>query len=313
VIINVSDDNQAPTADAGSDSTVGEGASVTLDGSNSNDADGSVIAYAWTQTGGPTVSLVGSSSAQPVFTTPDVGPSGLALTFQLTVTDNGGLQSSDSCIVNVSWVNLAPTANAGLDETVGEGVLVALDGSGSNDPDDGIDTYLWSQTAGTPVTLSPPTSPTPQFTAPYVVTGGEALRFRLTVTDEGGLSDTDTVIINVSDSNQAPTADAGPDRTVIEGASVVLSGSDSRDRDGTIVSFTWTQTGGATVSLSDPSSEEPTFTAPGVGQSGASLLFQLTVTDDGDLQSSDTCVVDVTWEDDVPPTPPGGIKVTVGD
>jgi hypothetical protein len=67
------------------------------------------------------------------------------------------------------------------------------------------------------------------------------------------------------------------------------------------------------VSLSGPSSEGPTFTAPDVGQSGASLVFELTVTDDGGLQSSDTCVVNVTWEDDVPPAPPGGIKVTVGD
>jgi len=313
VIINVSDVNQAPTADAGSDRTVGEGEEVTLDGSNSDDADGTVVAYAWTQTGGPTVSLSGSSSAQPGFTTPDVGPNGTALTFQLTVTDNGGLQSSDSCIVNVSWVNLAPTANAGLDETVDEGTLVALDGTGSSDPDDGIDAYLWSQTAGTPVTLSPPSSPTPQFTSPYVGTDGEALMFQLTVRDGGGLSDTDTVIINVSNSNQAPTADAGPDQTVIEREPVVLSGAGSRDMDGTIVSFIWTQTGGTTVSLAGPSSEEPTFTAPDVGQGGATLIFELTVRDDGGLQSSDTCVVNVTWEDDVPPAPPGGITVTVGD
>jgi hypothetical protein len=313
VIINVSDVNQAPTANAGPDRTVGEGVSVRLDGSNSNDADGTVVAYAWTQTGGPTVSLSGSSSARPVFTTPDVGPNGSALTFQLIVTDNGGLQSSDSCVVNVSWVNLAPTADAGLDQTVNEGALVALDGTGSSDPDDRIDAYLWSQTAGTPVTLSPPTSPTPQFTAPYIGTDGEALGFRLTVTDGGGLSDTDTVIINVSDSNQAPTADAGPDRMAIEGASVVLSGSASLDADGSIVSFTWTQTGGGTVSLSDPASEEPTFVAPDIGQGGVSLVFQLTVTDDGGLQSSDTCVVNVSWEDDVPPAPPGGIKVMVGD
>ena len=244
VIINVSDVNQAPTADAGQDRTVGEGASVTLDGSNSSDTDGTVVAYTWTQTGGPTVSLSGSSSAQPVFTTPDVGPNGSALTFRLTVTDNGGLQSSDSCIVNVSWVNVAPTADAGLDKTVNEGTLVALYGLGSSDPDDGIDAYLWSQIAGTPVTLSPPTSPTPQFTAPNVGTGGETLRFRLTVTDVGGLSDTDTMIVNVSDSSQAPTADAGPDRTVGEGETVTLDGSNSSDEDGSIDSYAWVQTGG---------------------------------------------------------------------
>ena len=73
--------------------------------------------------------------------------------------------------------------------------------------------------------------------------------------------------------------------------------------------------------MSDPSSEEPTFTAPDVGQSGASLIFQLTVTDDGGLQSTDTCVVNVSWKDDVPPAPQegpvkhrlSGMRGTVGD
>lgn len=310
VIVNVSDSNQAPTADAGSDRTVGEGETVMLNGSNSSDGDGTVVSYAWVQTGGGTVSLINASSMQASFAAPDVGPSGTALTFRLTVTDNGGLQDTDTCIVNVSWVNLAPTANAGSDRTVGEGTSVVLDGSGSTDPDDGIDSYLWTQTAGTSVSLSNPTSQMPRFTAPYVGTVGEALTFQLTVRDGGGLSDSDTVIINVSDLNQAPTADAGSDQAVAEGETVTLDGSDSSDGDGTVDSYAWTQTGGPSVSLSVPSAVQPTFTAPSVGPSGATLTFQLRVTDDGGLQSTDTCVVNVSWEDDVPPAPPGGFEIT---
>ena len=310
VIINVSDVNQEPTANAGPDRTVGEGAPVTLDGSNSSDGDGTVVSYSWVQTGGGTVSLINASSAQASFTAPDVGPNGTALTFQLTVTDNGGLQDTDTCIVNVSWVNLAPTANAGSDRTVGEGTQVTLNGSGSTDPDDGIASYVWTQTGGTGVSLSNPTSQTPQFTTPYVGTVGEALTFQLTVTDGGGLSDSDTVIINVSDLNQAPTADAGSDQAVAEGETVTLDGSDSSDGDGTVDSYAWTQTGGPSVSLSNPSAVQPSFTAPSVGPSGATLTFQLRVTDDGGLQSTDTCMVDVSWEDDVPPAPPGGFQLT---
>jgi hypothetical protein len=310
VIVNVSNLNQAPAANAGPDRTVGEGATVMLDGSNSSDADGTVVAYAWVQTGGGAVSLINATSARPVFTAPDVGPNGTALTFQLTVSDNEGLQAADSCIVNVSWVNLAPTANAGIDRTVSEGASVALDGSGSRDPDDGIASYLWNQTAGTQVTLSNPSLSSPRFTAPYVGTSGVALTFQLTVRDGGGLSATDTVIINVSDLNQAPTADAGSDQAVTEGGGVVLSGSGSHDTDGTIVSYAWTQTGGPAASLSDPSAEEPTFTAPDVGPSGATLTFQLTVTDNGGLRSTDSCVVTVSWRDDAPPAPPGGFQVS---
>ena len=52
---------------------------------------------------------------QSSFTTPDVGPDGAMLTFRLTVTDSGDLQSVDTTIVNVSWVNETPGADAGTD------------------------------------------------------------------------------------------------------------------------------------------------------------------------------------------------------
>jgi len=97
---------------------------------------------------------------------------------------------------------------------------------------------------------------------------------------------------------------------VAEEETVTLDGSDSSDGDGTVESYAWTQTGGPSVSLSVPSAIQPTFTAPSVGPSGATLTFQLRVTDDGGLQSTDTCVVNVSWEDDVPPAPPGGFQLT---
>lgn len=94
--------NDPPTADAGSDQTVDEGATVTLDGSNSSDPDDGIASYQWTQTGGTSVTLSDATASQPTFTTPDVGPEGESLTFELTVTDKGGLLSTDSCVVNVT-------------------------------------------------------------------------------------------------------------------------------------------------------------------------------------------------------------------
>ena len=112
-----------------------------------------------------------------------------------------------------------------------------------------------------------PRPPQPTFTAPRGGAGAVALEFALTVTDNDGLASTDTVIINL---NVAPTANAGPDQEVDESLEglpslVTLDGSASTDPDGTIASYTWTQTEGPPVVLDDATTAKPTFTAPVVG------------------------------------------------
>src|SRR5262249_40982777 len=95
--------NDAPIADAGVDQTVGEGALVTLDGSASSDPDGDTLKFAWTQTAGtPTVTLTNGNTSKPTFRAPFVPPSPpTQLTFQLTVTDTGGLTASDTVNVDI--------------------------------------------------------------------------------------------------------------------------------------------------------------------------------------------------------------------
>ena len=195
----VSWNNLSPVADAGPDQTVAEDSQVILSGSNSSDADDGIASYQWSQTDGVAVLLSDSAAISPSFTAPDVGPGGEALTFQLTVTDNGGLQSTDTCIVNVTWENIPPTANAGSDQTMEEGVTVTLDGSNSTDPDDGIASYLWTQTSGTPVTLSDPSAAQPTFVTTPVDLSGITHTFELKVTDNGGLQATDEVSITIND------------------------------------------------------------------------------------------------------------------
>ena len=190
--------NHPPVADAGPDQTAEETITVILDGSNSTDPDDGIASYLWEQMQGLSVILSGATSVSPSFISPNVGPEGESMTFQLTVTDNDGLQDTDTCIVNVTWENDPPTAAAGPDQEVDVGVTVTLDGSNSIDPDDGITSYLWTQTAGTSMTLSDTTSTTPSFSAPNVGPNGESLTFQLTVADNGGLQATDTCIVNVS-------------------------------------------------------------------------------------------------------------------
>jgi hypothetical protein len=115
------------------------------------------------------------------------------------VTDFDSLQSTDTTIVNVIWLNDPPTANAGVDQTVLEKSTVTLDGSNSSDFDDGIASYQWKQVAGQSVFLSDPTDDQPIFEAPsFDDSGDKQLIFELVVTDEGGLQSSDSTNVTVS-------------------------------------------------------------------------------------------------------------------
>ena len=168
-IVNVSSDNLPPLADAGADQLAEPGAEVILGGSASTDTDGEIAEYHWTQIKGPGVWLADPSTANPAFTAPDeMVSAGESLVFQLTVADDGGLRSRDTCVVNVSAENLPPVAETGSDQEVKENELVVLDGSGTSDPDDGIAAYRWRQLRGAPVVFSDPAAISPSFKAPAV-------------------------------------------------------------------------------------------------------------------------------------------------
>jgi len=296
--VNVTWDNEPPVADAGSNQTVDEGVTVTLNGSGSTDPESSIKSYLWEQTGGPTVTLSNPSVVSPQFTSPDVTQDGVSLTFLLTVTDNGDLQSTDTCTVNVTWdneppVNEPPVADAGSNQTVDEGVTVTLDGSNTADPESSIASYLWTQTGGPTVTLSNPSVVSPTFTSPDVTEGGASLTFRLTVTDNGGLQSTDYCVVNVTWDNEPPVANAGSDQAVTEGVTVTLDGSGSTDPDDSIASYSWTQTGGSSVTLSDPTYVKPTFVTIPVDLAGETLIFELTVQDNSGLETTDTVSVTI--------------------
>src|SRR5687767_8286842 len=87
--------NTAPTANAGINQSVTSGVTVTLDGLQSNDPDGTITAFAWTQTAGPAITLSSTSVARPTFVAPQV-VAATTLTFSLTVTDNRGATSAAS-------------------------------------------------------------------------------------------------------------------------------------------------------------------------------------------------------------------------
>jgi len=285
--------NIAPTADAGLDQSINENTLVTLTGAGSSD-DGSIVAYLWQQTAGlSSVTLSDDTSVSPTFTAPLVDASNDVLSFQVTVTDDLGVQSTDSVNITVNDVDTPPTAvisdAAGVViNTLNNNSQVTLYGSFSSDPEGPITAYNWAQTAGTPIIapgLSNESSFT--FTTPDEDTG--SISIELTVTGDEGVAQ-NTITASFTLVNQPPTADAGADQLVNEGAlAVTLDGSASTDVDGTITSYAWVQLSGTTATLSDASINMPDFTAPNVADNVTEeLVFELTVTDNYGLTSVST-------------------------
>ena len=103
--------------------------------------------------------------------------------------------SLPSCLDILLPDNQPPTVDAGADQSVDAGMMVALTGTAS-DPDGTIVSYLWEQTGGTMVSLAGATSGTAMFTAPDV-SMDETLTFRLTVTDDDGATASGAVSVMV--------------------------------------------------------------------------------------------------------------------
>jgi len=104
-----------PAASAGSDQTVTEGDTVTLDGSGSSDPDDAVVDYLWSQKAGPDIALSDETAVKPTFTAwPVDGDS--EVVFELEVSDSGGLSDVGGVVITVhenGIIEDAPGAGTG--------------------------------------------------------------------------------------------------------------------------------------------------------------------------------------------------------
>ena len=312
--------NDPPTADAGPDQSVDEGAMVTLDGSASDDPEDQTLTFMWTRVGDntPIVNLSSTTAERPTFTAPTELLTDLTLTFSLTVSDGMNTSAAaDTVVITVTAGNNdPPIVEAGNPQTVGEGTPVTLTGS-ATDPEGQTLTFLWTQVDTSTVSLTNPTMTTATFTAPTQLVNDLLLTFRLTATEpSGGQSGSDMVVITVTaGTNDPPTADAGPDQSVDEGAMVTLDGSASDDPEDQTLTFAWTQVGStSTVNLSSATAERPTFTAPTELLTDLTLTFSLTVSDGMNTSAAaDTVIITVTAGNNDPPIVEAGNPQTVAE
>ena len=218
--------NVRPIADAGEDREVASGSSVTLDGSDSSDRDGTVESWTWTRTGGTggSVTLSDASVAQPTFMADTLTPGDPDVTheFTLIVTDDEGLVAeADTVTVTVTAPFAAPVAVVGSpNRTVTNDATLVFDGSGSTaDRRRTIVSWDWRYFGG-PVNSDDDGNAVvdmPRISVPVSVfsvgrTGALIAPFTLTVTDSAGVT-SEPVEVRVT-VTQGPVADKNPPEIV---------------------------------------------------------------------------------------------------
>ncbi len=159
---------------------------ITLDASASTDSDGTIASYQWKE--GETVLSTAASFTKSDFT---VG----AHTVTLTVTDNDGATHADSVVITI--INASPVAKAGSDVITNISEAVALNASTSTDVDGTIVSYEWKEGEAVLSTAA-------SFNYSQSTVGTHTIT--LTVTDNGGATNTDTVDVTI---NNPPIAEAG--------------------------------------------------------------------------------------------------------
>jgi PKD repeat protein len=273
---------QPPTAQIAAPASGLVGEVLTFDGSGSYDPDGSITAYAWdfgdgTSASGPEVQHAYAQAG--------------TYTVQLTVTDDGGLTGQAVQQVMIEQPtptpvpNQPPVAVIMAPPQAQVGMLLALDGSGSVDPDGSIVHYAWNFGDG---------SAWNGVTVNKVYTQTGVYTITLTVTDDAGAIGQALQPITV----EPPPPDNVPPTAVISGPGLAgglpqqplaFSGATSNDSDGSIVQYIW-DFGDGTVAYDAEVTK--IYDQPGT------YTVVLTVTDDKGLSGQ-------TWQAVIITPPPG--------
>lgn len=173
--------------------------------------------------------------------------------------------------------NHAPVAHAGGEYSGDEGAEITFDGSGSIDPDGDSLTYLWNFGDGASGSGSAPV---------HTYDAGGTYTATLVVNDGKTDSDPSTATVVITEINDPPVADAGPDQEALTGEAVAFDGEGSYDEEGSPLAYDWDFDGDGII---DSHEVKPVFTYSEAGVYTVSL-----VVNDGELSSTtDTALITI--------------------
>ncbi len=286
--------NSAPTVSAGPDVTIPASSGSGSIQASASDSDGSIASYKWTKISGPSVSMWSTNSSKLLLS--NFSANGGTYVFRVTVTDNDGAQASDDVTLvkqvagggTSSSGNNAPTVSAGSDFTVPASSGSASIQSSASDSDGNIASYKWTKISGPSVSMWS-TNSSKLLLSNFAASGGNYV-FRITVTDNGGATAYDDVVVTKqvtggSGSGTGITVSAGADMTIDMYTGSALVQGAAVDQGGHIVKYQWTKVSGPSVSMW--STNSPNLGLSNFAASGGIYEFRLTVTDDSGNQASD--------------------------
>lgn len=219
--------NQIPNADAGDDVKALSMTEIQFNGTNSTDADGTIVSYYWEFGDHTNPDKDTSNIANPTYTYNSPG----TYVAKLTVTDDDKANSTDT--INITIDNRKPMVDIGSDISgstyeIIDFVITAFD------PDGFLRSFEWDFNGdGTIDWHSSIMIPTTHF---YTKAGN--FKAKLTVTDDYNEKIVKEKSVTITEpQNIPPIADAGLNQTVHTG-NVLLKGT-GFDGDGAVVKYEW--------------------------------------------------------------------------